>query len=64
MSTGVREELTVPRCQYGVFSHSAYQHGYETDCGEPAIAKWKWPGSGEYLFVCAEHDAKVEAEEE
>jgi hypothetical protein len=57
-----REELNIPRCQYGVPDETAYEDGYISDCGEPAIAKWSWKNGGQ-LFLCEKHDQIVEAAE-
>lgn len=58
------KERALPRCQYGVYSPSAFDNGYCADCGEPAIEYLWWGDESHGLFVCEEHCEKVCDDEE
>jgi len=52
----------LPRCQYAVPCDGPQQ---VFECGEPAVAVWTWTDNEfEALFVCEEHDRKIEEDEE
>ena len=54
----------LPHCQYGVYSPTKYENGFEDDCGEPATYLWDWGDSLGQMFVCDKHDEEICQREE
>ena len=43
------------RCTYSVPDGGAYESGYESDCGMPAIIRVWWSSYNDSLLVCQKH---------
>ena len=56
--------LSIPSCQFGVFSQDAYDDGYTRDCGEPAVAYLWWGKDERGLYACSFHYQEAWAEED
>lgn len=46
-------------CTYPVPNSAAYESGYESGCGEPAIVRVWWKSYDDAMLVCQNHFDKL-----